>query len=53
MNGFEMTLLAYARANQARFLLYLNKPSIALEIELGRCNVTLTDILDLIYLRFA
>ena len=29
-----------ARANQARFLLYLNKPSIALVTELGRSNVT-------------
>ena len=29
-----------AQANWARFLLYLNKPSIALVIELGRCNVT-------------
>ena len=37
-----------ARANQARFLLYLNKPSIALVIELGRCNIGITHVFSCI-----
>ena len=36
----EITPLAYLRANQTQFLIYLNKPFIAFISELGRCNVT-------------